>query len=115
MTKPGHASPEDLGRELSPIALLRRLDKIQWDLDILLAAHQSHKDDKRDERFVLMEHDFKVMKRLAWVCVTAALIALVTVVANAMIGRVSTAIPPSSNAERTTIDRAPPRWDAGSR
>jgi hypothetical protein len=113
VTTLGHGRSAEVDRELSPITLLRRLDKIQWDLDILLAAHQSHKEDKRDERFVLMEHDFKVMKRLAWICVGAALIAVVSVVANGMISRVASAVTQGSSADRITIDRAPPHWDAG--
>ena len=74
------STPLPLDHALSPLVLLRRLDAQDGMLKELLSASAAAKAEKRDERFVMLEHEFKVIKRIAWLMLAA----FVVVAANSL-------------------------------
>lgn len=96
-----------MGDSLSPIVLLRKLDKLQWGVDILMADREKHADDKKDERFLQMEHDYRTIKRLAWAMLGAFILIGANAVASHFSLRIVDAPTPSSAADRLGSDRIP--------
>lgn len=71
------ATPLPRDPALSPLVLLRRLDRQDLMLETLLAAEATAKEEKRAERFNVLERDFKVIKRLAWLMLAAFVVVAV--------------------------------------
>lgn len=98
-------TPAPVEHDLSPLVLLRRLDKQDAMLEQLLKDQQEAKDSKSAERFIILEHDFKVMKRLAWVMLGGFALAVLNGILSHMSLRLTDAPTAESTAARTFIDR----------
>jgi hypothetical protein len=97
-------SEKDIG-SLSPIAILRKLDEVMFELTAIKATLAGRKE--LDAQFVEMRHNYKLISRLmAWV-MTPAMVIVVGVVLARMGVSVKPEPAPSSSAERLGPDRVP--------
>lgn len=96
---------KDIG-SLSPVAILRKLDEVMFEVKAIKATLADRKT--LDEQFVEMRHNYRLISRLmAWV-MTPAMVIIVGVVLARFGVSVKSAPPPSSSAERLGPDRVPP-------
>ena len=89
--------------------VVRKLDRLSWDVQLLLADRERHTDSKKDERFLLMERDYKVIKRLAWAMLVGFAVAASTAIGMVWARRagVVPADPATNKAERMGMDSVP--------
>ncbi len=105
MAPPDETTPLPADRALSPLVLLRRLDKQDAMLEVLIQDKEEAKTSKAAERFMILEHDFKVMKRLAWAMLLAFVIVVVDSISSRFSLRITDAPSASETAARLFLDR----------
>jgi hypothetical protein len=91
---------------LSPVAILRKLDEVMFEVRAIKASLEERKD--LDKKVVEMSHDYRLISGLMKWVMTPAMAILVAVVLARMGVSVKPAAEPASSAERLGPDRVPP-------
>lgn len=96
---------KDIG-SLSPVAILRKLDEVMFEVRAIKASLEERKT--LDAQFVEMRHNYRLMSTLMKWVMAPGMAILVAVVLSRMGVTVKPELPPSSSAERLGSDRVPP-------